>query len=89
MHLTKFCARVFKERAQTQNSINVKQSAMETRGNSSELRGAGWLLRDKEMEACKGGYRETESGLDASFLWAHDKSGKDKGGRRGGGRLRE
>lgn len=24
----------------------------------------------------KGGYRETESGLDASFLWSHDKSGK-------------
>lgn len=35
------------------------------------------------MEASEGGYRETESGLEASFLWAHDKSGKDKGG--GGG----
>lgn len=25
-----------------------------------------------------GGYRETEPGLDASILWSHDKSGKDK-----------
>lgn len=47
------------------------------------IRGTSWLLRDKEMKASEGGYRETESGLDASFLWSHDKSGKDKG--RGGG----
>lgn len=47
------------------------------------IRGTSWLLRDKEMKASEGGYRETESGLDASFMWSHDKSGKDKG--RGGG----
>lgn len=37
------------------------------------------------MKASKGGYRETESGLDASFLWSHDKSEKEgeEGGRRG------
>lgn len=50
------------------------------------IRGTSWLLRDKEMKASEGGYRETESGLDASFLWSHDKSGKDKGR---GGKLRE
>lgn len=33
----------------------------------------------------EGGYRETESGLDASFLWAHDKSEKDGERERGGG----
>lgn len=29
------------------------------------------------MKVSEGGYRETESGLDASCLWSHDKSEKD------------
>lgn len=37
---------------------------------------AGLLGRRRRSE---GGYRDTESGLDASFLWSHDKSGEDKG----------
>lgn len=42
--------------------------------NTSEKdEGESRLLRDEEM---KGGYRETESGLDTSFLWSHDKSEK-------------
>lgn len=36
------------------------------------------------MEVSEGGYRETESGLDASFLLSHDKSEKE-GGESGGG----
>lgn len=32
-----------------------------------------------EME---GGYRETESGLDASFFWSHDKSEEERSRRR-------
>lgn len=44
--------------------------------NTSEKdEGESWLLRDEEM---KGGYRETESGLDTSFLWSHDKSEKQE-----------
>lgn len=35
------------------------------------------------MKTSEGGYREMESGLVASFLWSHDKSGKDIGRRWG------
>lgn len=35
------------------------------------------------MEASQGGYRETESGLDASILWSCDKSEKER--EQGGG----
>ncbi len=44
--------------------------------NSSESDGRS-LQRDKEMKVSEGGYREMESGLDASFLWSHDKSERD------------
>lgn len=39
------------------------------------------------MKGSRGGYRETESGLGASFLWSHDKSEKEgeRGRDRGGG----
>lgn len=37
------------------------------------------------MKVSKGGYRETESGLEASFLWSHDKSEKKgRDGKKGG-----
>lgn len=38
------------------------------------------------MRVGRGGYRETESGLDASFLWSHDRSEKEGGERRGEGK---
>lgn len=58
--------------------------------NSSESERKSCLLRDKEMrgseEEEEEGYREMESGLDASFLWSHDKSEKDGEKRREGKR---
>lgn len=38
--------------------------------------------RDEEEEEEEEGYREMESGLDASFLWSRDKSEKRRKGKR-------